>query len=207
MANSFDNEIETPEMEALANLAENLVYRLPGIADVMVRKTIQEVYRDFCRRSCCLHGRRRLTYGHDCGGKVVFAPLYGGSVDFVTDVRINHHLLYDTDFTNRGGVVHLPRRFIPNHHDIYEIDALVVEVPNLNTEDVPTWFVQRHGDAVCSGVLAKLMLMTGKAWSDAAQAQNERIAYENAVIETRTRYYANNDSGDLGFIGDERDLI
>lgn len=207
MASEFDNELEAPEMEALANLAENLIYRLPGIADVMVRKTIQEVYRDFCRRSCCLHGRRYLKIGHDCDGKILFAPLYGGMVDLVTDVCINGHRLYDTDYVNRGGTVHLPRRFVPSEFDVYDIDALVVEIPAMNSESVPSWFVQRHGDSICSGVLARLMSMTGKPWSDQAQAQIERVAYENAVIETRTRYYAQNDSGDLGMVGDERDLI
>lgn len=207
MASEFDNELEAPEMEALANLAENLIYRLPGIADVMVRKTIQEVYRDFCRRSCCLHGRRHLKIGHDCEGKVLFAPLYGGMVDLVTDVCINGHRLYDTDYVNRGGTVHLPRRFVPSAFDVYDIDALVVEIPAMSSENVPSWFVQRHGDSICSGVLARLMSMTGKPWSDPAQAQIERVAYENAVIETRTRYYAQNDYGDLGMAGDERDLI
>ena len=162
MASEFDNELEAPEMEALANLAENLIYRLPGIADIMVRKTIQEVYRDFCRRSCCLHGRRYLKIGHDCDGKVLFAPLYGGMVDLVTDVCINGHRLYDTDYVNRGGTVHLPRRFVPSEFDVYDIDALVVEIPAMNSESVPSWFVQRHGDSICSGVLARLMSMTGK---------------------------------------------
>ena len=41
MANSFQQEQEPPEFETVAELAENLVYRLPGCTDLMIRKAVR----------------------------------------------------------------------------------------------------------------------------------------------------------------------
>ena len=45
MANSFDTELETPELESLSSLAQHLVYRLPECDDATIRLTLREVYR------------------------------------------------------------------------------------------------------------------------------------------------------------------
>ena len=60
MANSFQGEAGQPELASVSELAENLVYRLPGCADIAVRKTIREVYREFCRETQCLTAERRI---------------------------------------------------------------------------------------------------------------------------------------------------
>ena len=51
MANSFQQEQDPPEFEKVSELAENLVYRLPGCTDLMIRKAIRSVFRDFCRET------------------------------------------------------------------------------------------------------------------------------------------------------------
>lgn len=78
MANTFQNEVEAPELETLANLAENLVYRLPGCDDTVVRKTLQEVAREFVSDTQCLTSRQRLEV--DEGGMCFPAPRFGGKV-------------------------------------------------------------------------------------------------------------------------------
>ena len=84
MANSFQTEWEAPELESLATLAENLVYRLPGCDDTLVRKTLQEVAREFVADTQCLTSRQRLTL--DEGGMCYPVPCFGGKVAEVREV-------------------------------------------------------------------------------------------------------------------------
>lgn len=84
MANSFQTEWEEPELESLATLAENLAYRLRGCDDTLVRKTLQEVAREFVADTQCLTTRQRLAVGE--GGMCYPIPLFGGNVAEVREV-------------------------------------------------------------------------------------------------------------------------
>jgi len=191
MASSFDEETETPEMETLASLAENLVYRLPGCADLMIRKTIQEVYRDFCRRSCCLQGRRHFTISYD-EPDIVVGPMFGGLIDCIAEITYNRRKLGKRDYVVTGSRISFRDGLIPydgcDESQLPKIDVLTIEIPKIGSERVPCWFLQKHGEDICAGVLARLQRMTGKAWSDATEAQMNNIVYENAVNEARMRY-------------------
>jgi len=61
------------------------------------------------------------------------------------------------------------------------------EVPLIGSEKAPVGFVPLHGEAICSGVLARLCSMTGRAWTDAQVAAQELVRYENAKSELRMR--------------------
>ena len=61
MASSFHEPWEVPEMADIAALAENVVYRLPGVADVMVRKMLQVAYADFARLDTVIFEHLRST--------------------------------------------------------------------------------------------------------------------------------------------------
>lgn len=216
MASEFDNELETPEMETLAGLADNLVYLLPGCSNLMVRKTLQTVYRDFCRRSCCLCGRRQFTLEPE-QDSVTVAPRFGGIVECVAEVTYNGRKLDSMrDYWVSDGTtvrIGFVPRLVPaegtDAERLPNVDVIVTEMPALNSENVPSWFVQRYGEIVTAGVMARLMIMNGKPWSDPQQAQFERIQYENGVNEARMRYYAggNATNGDTGFSIDTGDLI
>lgn len=197
MSNSFETQRETPEFETLASLAENVIYRVPGCSDEMVRKTLQDVYRDFCRRSCCLNGRRHFTITNQ-DAFVIVAPMYGGVIDCVTEVRCDRRILDRFAYRSHDGRVELSPNVIPRESETRELSVMFIEMPKVNSEQVPSWFVQRHGDAVVSGTMARLTAMLNRAWSDKQQAEDERIRYENAVNEERVRYYAQRESGDVG---------
>lgn len=202
MSNSFQQEQEAPELETLAELAENLVFRLRGCDDVMIRKTLQEVYREFCRETKCLAAERvidiepgRLDYP--------LAPAFGGEVTDVRAVAIGaQRLKPGIDYSTHGArplVLHLsprwaqtvPRPVPPAEAHIHERPArarvVQEEAPALNSENVPFGFTALHGEAVCSGVLARLCSMSGRAWSDPQVAALERVNYENAKSEERMR--------------------
>ena len=197
MKNSFNTELETPELESLSSLAQHLVYRLPGCDDEMVRLTLREVYRDFCRRSCCLRVRRRFN-DNICRLPVV----YGGTILNVTEVRDGSHILRSSrEYCYRGGMVEIPRL-----RDGC-VEVLWIEIPSLSSENAPKWLIDKYGDALCSGVLGRLYSMTGKAWSDPQMAVIEGQRYEAVVNQVCAQLYSVDGSGKLGSVYDTSDLI
>lgn len=222
MANSFENEQTKPEFETIANLAEDLILRLPGCTDVMVRKTLQATYREFARHSCVFHTVRRLPIvGNECCFGPTLPDMY---VDAVTDVRIGNRKLvlkHEYDIVGNGKIVILgcpnydmgdgdeALKFIVDAADIQpefkrfgvpHLHVTCVEVPKSGSETAPSWFLEKYGEAIVSGVLWKLMSMTGKAWSDPAQAAVEKVNYDNFMNEARVNYANGSQygSGDAG---------
>ena len=210
MANPIDTEQEQVEYGSLASLSEDLVYRLPGCSDLMVRKTLQEVYRDFCSRSWCLSFTESGETPED---GAYYIPRRIGSLSHVAEVSVGRRVLEQgRDWTlsrTPSPVVFLrlrPCRAFhqthPRHPEVEEdcmrhgcraererVRVKWVEIPGIGCERCPGWFLERHGDAICHGVLAKLMSMTGRAWSDQAQASSELVQYENAVNFANAEYY------------------
>lgn len=82
---AFETEWEKPEFDSVPSLAENAVYLLPECNDVILRKTLQEVYRDFCKRSAALRTWRKAALSLHGGGLAV-APVLSGEIDCVTQV-------------------------------------------------------------------------------------------------------------------------
>ena len=62
-----------------------------------------------------------------------------------------------------------------------------MEIPHIGEERAPKAFLQRYGDAIIDGALARLFSMSGKAWTDAEQARQHAVAYSNALSEARLR--------------------
>lgn len=96
--NSFETEWERPEFDSVPMLAENAVYLLPGCDDIILRKTLQATYRDFCKRSAALRTWRRIPLPcEEIAGEFAdgigavrlgfaVAPVLSGEIDCVTQV-------------------------------------------------------------------------------------------------------------------------
>jgi len=213
MASEFDSELETPEMETLASLAENIVYRLPGCSDIMIRKTIRDVYRDFCRRSCCLCGRRQFKISH--ADKIIPVPSEYGYVDSVSEVRLNGRVLIGgRDYMVLGGspvMIEISDRILPREgveeENLPLLDIVSVQIPRLESESSPRWFIEKYGEYIVSGVLSRIMAMSGKAWSDQPQSKIELLRYENGLNEARVNFYSKSSNGYIESIVDSGDLI
>lgn len=219
MANSFQQEQESPELEMISELAENLVLRLPRCEDVMIRKTIQDVFRDFCRETKCLTGERLVEIEPGCAEYPLFS-MFGGVVTDVRTVAIGpQRLKRGLDYTAKGVrpvVLVLNPRWVgdpppppppggmvlpvptpgetppvpPAEAHVHAPRVLRIvqeEMPSMNSEKAPHGFIERHGEAICSGVMFRLCSMSGRSWSDVNVAALERINYENAKSEERMR--------------------
>ena len=196
MGNTFQSEVEPPELESLADLSENVVYRLNGCDDLTVRKTLQEVAREFVRETQALTARQRLEpLGH---GIYPVPALFGGRVVEVREVSVPHGMLRPLATVACGHDGRDPVRFTPGVNIVGEEDrrtrveesrivAVSVEHLGMFTEKLPHDFLQAYGDAICSGVLARLCSMGQRPWSDPQVAADELRRYENAKSELRMK--------------------
>jgi hypothetical protein len=221
----FATEWERPEFDSVPTLAENMVYLLPGCDPLLVRKMLQQSYRDFCRRSAALRTWRRiplvpgeraypvaplLSGEIDCVTRVAWAhssiPVRGWEVrgdappmlvlphwleshcEFMVPSRVPHIVAYEQTRENVGA---LPTEAEPGEHPPHgnprSVVVEAVEIPHIGEERAPREFLQRYGDALVDGALARLFPMTGKPWTDVEQARQRGVAYSNALSEARQR--------------------
>lgn len=183
MPNSFENEMEAREVETLASLAEDIVFRLPGCTDLMVRKTIQSVYRDFCKKTSVLVTHRKIDIVKGVAHYGVAPLLRGCVVGCIRSARIRHRDIVPNLMPD--GTVVVDRRFLPVDDEKIPMFLEVVEIPGIGCEEAPKWFIDKYGDTIVAGVLGQLMSMTGRAWSDPQAAADERMKFNSALTEAR----------------------
>lgn len=187
MANSFDEEREPLEIESVAQLANHIVWRLPGCTDEAVRRALQSSFDDFCRGSCALTATQRVCVEkgeHIC--EICVTPSRTKRyVDCVKGVTHNGRpLVQGRDYFVCDGHVRL--RYAYNS-GVFEVTT--VELPVDGSESAPSWFLKKYGSAIESGALARLMSMTGKAWSDPAQAKIEACSFNDYMTQAKLSYY------------------
>lgn len=195
----FETEYDQPDFYSLAELANGMVYKLPGCSDMMIRASIIETYREFCQQTLCL----RSYYCCDTDRLCIPVPVrYGGIVDSVTCVKVNGNILTQhRDYMIKNGespsvilrdffkVNDEAAKKFPefadkekNHVEIYS-----VEIPKIGEEKAPSWFYHKYSDAIISGALSNLFAMQGRPWSDPVQSQKELIKYSNHLSTSRAR--------------------
>lgn len=173
----------------IRNLMENLIYRLPGCTELMIRKELQHTLIEFCEITGMLEIDIPICYQEGVSVYPLNAPS-DFTITQINSFRTNWEKdSFDyLDFTTRQelGNYYISFNRLPNNDDKLKNDRLIyfvkcVCVPTINCEDVPESFLQRFGTAIVSGTMARLMSMQGKAWSDVSQAAIKNIEYQNAL--------------------------
>ena len=197
MASEYQEEWEQQRMEAISDLAENMIYRIPGCDSVTVRKTLQAVYAEFCRESTCLRSHLRIPMKKDIAVYPIPA-LYGGYVDSVQGVVISpFEQNYGLDYTVDDGVpvcvrlVHPPSDMAKN----LTLEVFTIEMPMPNTETAPRGIIGRYGQFIVNGVMERLLSMNGRMWYDAAAAQYEHKKYVDGIGSVRQKMLSGGQAG------------
>lgn len=213
----YNQEVEDIEIESVADLAEQMVYRLSGCDPTMIRKQLQAAYADFARVTKCFMTTRMIETEEDCLDYPVVATLPYMYVDAISSVWIDNYRLltplqYRVSLAHGVPTVHLVNAAESNKKysltrpdgsvnpqvtraqveqvggNLFEPKMLrirLVEMPRVGSEFAPRWFFDKYGEGVIAGAFVRLFSMTGKAWSDAAQAQSELLRYENFTTNAR----------------------
>lgn len=197
---ALDENATPVAVRDLGSLADDMVYRLPGCDDVMVRKTLQAACREFCEKTAALRFRIPVPFEPGRRAYPVVAP-FDCHVKAVRDMRFFHEWTETTALGNeveRRVLLPADRKWRVDpgpvvvfagaiaEEDLASRTGFVAEVdcvPGLNCEDLPEPFLDRHGAAIVSGALARLFAMQNRPWSDPAQAAGEKLAFERAANE------------------------
>lgn len=191
MANSFQSERDTPEYATIAELAENLVIRLPGCDDEIIRRSLREAYVEFCRVANALVTTREIALEANETDYPVVNMVPDCRVECVRAVFMRGHALREgVDYSISAGippVMSVRKRLLPPADRCAEVSLAVqcLEIPNSGSERAPRWFIRKYGDAVCAGALARLLSMGGRPWSDMTSARIEVGRWDGYVTSAK----------------------
>lgn len=188
--NSFQEERDTPEYVTIAELAENVVYRVPGCDDETVRRTLRDTYGEFCRLANALVTEQIVQLEKDETLYPVTNLTPDCRVDCVRFVRLfGRKLREGIDYTVQAGIPPAicirPEYLPPSDREVREIVVSCLEMPNHGSERVPRWFIRKYGEAIVAGTLVRLFSMSGRAWADQVQARLELGKWEGYVASAR----------------------
>ena len=188
--NSFQEERDTPEYATIAELAENVVYRVPGCDDETVRRALRDSYGEFCRLANALVTEQEIDLEPGECDYPIPNRTPDCRVECVRFVRFHRRVLTEgRDYRISAGVppiMTVHDLFLPaNDGEKRSIVVSCLEMPNHGSERVPRWFVRKYGEAIVAGALVKLFSMSGRAWADQVQARIELGKWEGYVASAR----------------------
>ncbi len=201
--NPLEQEVTPVEFVNLGTLADDMIYRLPGCADVMVRRTLQSVFREFCTVTWAMRATVKipLIAGERSYRIIIPSQTYILNVVGVWRGETRHPMTGGRDYSIVTGspvTLHLPSAPIQEEQDEgVLIEVEVALVPTRGSEDVPMWFADRYSDALISGAMFRLLAMEGRPWSDKAQAAMESIAWQNALSSASVKSISGSQSGGI----------
>lgn len=176
----------------ISQLADRVVYRVNGCDDVTIKLVLHAAFSDFARLSCCFTTIRHVELEAGEGEYPVVPMTPRMFVDSVSGVMLRGRRLETPRHyvvrTGRVPVVVLAPELVPDSVDAGNpivISIRAVERPRMNSGYAPSWFIEKFGDAVVSGALAKLFAMSNRPWTDPVQAQIELTAWQNALSSAR----------------------
>lgn len=190
MANSFQEERETPEYATIAELADNVVYRIPNCDDETVRRMLRDSYSEFCRLANALVTERVIPLQMDCDRYAVSNMIPDCRVECVRKVfMVCHELCEGRDYfvtTGTTPCIVLKSFLLPKSNgEKCAISVQCFEMPNHGSERAPRWFIRKYGEAIVAGALVKLFSMSNRAWADQTQARLELGKWEGYVASAR----------------------
>jgi hypothetical protein len=166
----------------LGSLASEMVYRLPGCADLMIRKELQHAAIDFCRRSGAFIVEIEALF--DENDVAALDVTYSAFVKNVLSARIGNVMLRPESYRVTPGdppfLTLMENMFLPAD----EQESVVVEaslVPKSGCEDFPDDFLNRYGTGIVHGAMFRLHSMRGRPWADPTHATLEATEYQNAL--------------------------
>jgi hypothetical protein len=182
------------ELDQLGKLADLMIYRLPGCSDLMVRKELQRVSREFTRatggfREILTITPEENTYTYD------LLPSFDATIEMVSTVTMFDVVVADNLYDVTDGD---PVR-ITFHEDWFDNayaaadtadmtgSVVVMLVPEIGCESFPDHFLKRNGEAIVAGALMNLARIPNMPWTNPSMAVSEGIIYQNFLNDATIR--------------------
>ena len=192
--NTLTEESTVLDLTAMGSLADLMVYRLPGCSDVMIRKELQRVSREFCRATGGFKETLALTpvvstYTYN------LVPSYNANIELVTAVTMFGLVQSTERFDVSDGdpvAITFDSGWFDNAYDAAETadltgSAVVMLVPEIGCESFPDHFLKRNGEAIVAGALMNLARIPNMPWTNPSMAVSEGIIYQNFLNDAAIR--------------------
>jgi len=186
MSMEFVTDSTPLELKNLGSLAEDVVLYVQGCADLMVRKELQRTFRDFCANTGALRLIVRKTLLKDVIEYNLTLPsacLIDSAYRVMRgDCKLNageDYALEDGDTVKIIIAEGATASIDDSSETKTYLDVYCILRPQVASEDCPTFFLTRYADAIVSGTLARLHLMSRRPWSDPTMANVEMGEYTN----------------------------
>lgn len=206
----WENPLESPaadeETRELSDLAPEMVWRLPGCADLAIRKALQRAWGVFCERTGAMRVRAFAASRPSPGGNRAVA-YFASPVAHHHVVRVHSCVRVDGGrpmplpegacgwMAASGGAVSVDPRLAPEGARFMAECELA---PDPGAESVPARFLAEFGGALVSGALFMLMSQSGRPWSDPQAASIEGVAWQNALSRAARKAVADRGEGGTG---------
>lgn len=188
------------------DILNDMFLELPGCPEAMQKQSLRLAFREFCVKS---EGFILELSPIDVEDGVTDYNLITGcncSIIRIKTVR------YGTEATDSNTTPLDPDQYglanewtltLKNEPTTDITDGLVVSValrPKYNQDpDLPEWFLERWGDFICMGAKSRLMMMTGKPWSNKADGQDYRVEFYNGIQNASRERFSDMKTQDLMF--------
>lgn len=170
-------------MSDMQRLMDNLLLRLPGAVESVVRLEIFNALNEFCRETNCWWHRQTIQLQPQQTVVPIFAPM---NAETVRIMRVTHDgiplnaALRALELT----MLIAPQRGI-------EIDLTTSLAPSYDTQyDDPPWVPaeiwKRHYNAIMDGTLARMMSQPAKPYSSMNNAGVHALQFRTAKNDTRS---------------------
>ena len=182
------------ELDQLGKLADLMIYRLPGCSDLMVRKELQRVSREFTRatggfREILTITPEENTYTYD------LLPSFDATIEMVSTVTMFDVVVADNLYDVIDGDpvrITFHEDWFDNAYDAAETadltgSAVVMLVPEIGCESFPDHFLKRNGEAIVAGALMNLARIPNMPWTNPSMAVSEGIIYQNFLNDAAIR--------------------
>ena len=183
-----DAESQAIAVTGLGTLIGELKWKLPGCDDLEIRKTLGEVFREFCRTTSALTWERSFPITQELLHLRVGIP-FSCIADSLASVALGGREVCSRNYTfsNDGASVHFhfSRDWLESvltdddQHRRHRLNMKLVLVPMVGAESAPTQFMQAHSEAFVAGALARLTAMQGKPWHSPSVSALNADTYSN----------------------------
>lgn len=191
MITAAQDRAQPMPLRKLFELAEDMIYRLPGASDLAVRKELQRAARQFAQDTGAMVGH------------VWLGDIHKGEYRHPLEAPVSAQIASVKEVTFRGRRVHPHHYKVEQRHqmeirfhdgwldstvewsggDSINLKVLVSMVPDLGAEDYPSEFLDRWGDAIVAAAMWRMAGTPGMSWSNPGLAQAEFDRYRSLCAD------------------------
>lgn len=165
----------------LYDLTHRVTPHVPGVEQLLLKQQMRALMQDFCRQTEIWKSQLASIASEIDEDEYELTTNYDAFIHRVTAVELDS-VAVEYDSVSEDGVT-LTLTTAPVEDDL-DIDVWVTLIPLENCTDYPTWLINRWGEAIVNGTIARLKAMD-MPWRDPNGVQLYDSMYRYAIGEAK----------------------